>query len=185
MLCKSALCKSVSHFGKAAWPLMAMFGLAVSGCNGSIFSGSTEDNLPGVDLRTVNVAGLGEVIESQKGRVVLVDFWATWCPPCRALFPHNVALQQQYLDQGLTVLTVSVDGPAEKSAVKSFLRQHPGQTLNFLASDDTTGRSDPFGIGESIPCIKIYDRHGMLSRTLVGPSEADIDRAVRTLLAEK
>jgi thiol-disulfide isomerase/thioredoxin len=162
-----------------------MLGLVFSGCNGSIFSGPSEDNLPAVELRTVNVAGLGEVIESQKGRVVLVDFWATWCPPCRALFPHNVALQQQYLDQGLTVLTVSLDGAAEKSAVKSFLRQNPGQTLNFLASDDTLRSGDPFGIGGSIPFIKIYDRHGKLWETIVGRDEPGIDRAVRTLLAQK
>jgi thiol-disulfide isomerase/thioredoxin len=169
--------------GKAAWLLMAMFGLVVSGCD--LFSSANVD-VSGVELRTVNAAELDQVIRSQKGRVVLVDFWATWCPPCRQLFPHNMALQRQYADQGLTVVTVSLDSPARVANVKRFLLENPGGTLNFLANaDDAQAANNPFGLGEGIPLIKIYDRQGNMQEPIVGRDEAAIDRTVQALLAER
>ena len=83
-------------------------------------------------------------------------------------------------------MTVSLDGAANQTAVKGFLNKNPGQTLNFLASDDDLrASSNPFGLAEAIPLIKIFDRQGKLRETIVGSDEARIDRTVQSLLAEK
>jgi thiol-disulfide isomerase/thioredoxin len=155
-----------------------MIGLAVSGCD-SNFSGPSAAELASVSLRTVHPDELEQNIRSQQGRVVLVDFWATWCPPCCELFPHNVALEHELADQGLSVLTVSMDGEANEKTVRRFLLRNRAGNMNFLA-----GNGDRFDIGNSIPFIKIYDRHGKLRETVVGRDEARIDRVVHSLLAE-
>jgi thiol-disulfide isomerase/thioredoxin len=140
----------------------------------------------GVELRPVNAAELEQVIQGQRGRVVLVDFWATWCGPCRGLFPHTVALRKQYEAQGLSVVTVSLDNVGNMGDVHRFLLQHDAGELNFIAHDDGSRSSfKRFGLGSRIPFLAVYDRKGQLRNTIPGPDEAGIDRAVRDLLDEK
>ena len=56
-----------------------------------------------------------------KGKVVVIDFWATWCPPCRTEIPGYVALQKKYTDDGLVFIGISVDGDDSIPAVKAFV----------------------------------------------------------------
>ncbi len=183
---KTNRCNCANPSGRAAWLFLALLGLAAAGCDD--FSRPSGDNLAGVGLRSVNAGELEQVIQSQRGRVVLVDFWATWCGPCRAIFPHNVALERQFGEKGLSVLTVSLDGAAKASTVKRFLKDNRAQTMNFLASDDALAGGDPFEIGNGIPLIKIFDRQGTLQKTICGggsDNEALIDQTVQSLLAKK
>ncbi len=173
------------QLGKAAWLFTAMFGLAVAGCNGSFFSRSPDENLDSVELRAVNAGELDDIVRGQRGRVVLIDFWATWCGPCRNLFPHTVALQRDFADQGLSVLTVSIDDAGHATDVRRFLQKNGARSMNFIARDDDAQAGvEQFGIKEGIPLLKIYDRQGHLRETIVGGDEARIDRTIRALLAE-
>ena len=67
-----------------------------------------------VALRTIDEDELAEAIASHRGKVVLVDFWATWCLACTELFPHTVALHHRFADDGLVVLSVSFDDPESR-----------------------------------------------------------------------
>lgn len=77
-----------------------------------------------VDLQSLDAAEVKKAIESNKGKVVLVNYWATWCAPCVDEFPDIVKLQNQYRDKGLVVVGVSFDDPDEKDKVVDFANQN-------------------------------------------------------------
>jgi thiol-disulfide isomerase/thioredoxin len=99
-----------------------------------------------------------------KGQPMVVDFWATWCTPCRATMPHLDALQQHFRDSGLVVIGFSVDDGspqqvkryAEKLGVKMRLAMAPGSML------------EDYGPIRSIPTTFFIDRRGMIVRRVVG-----------------
>ncbi|MES2791783.1 MAG: TlpA disulfide reductase family protein, partial [Planctomycetota bacterium] len=62
-----------------------------------------------VELQVVDLKGYETILARHAGQVVLVDFWATWCAPCRKQFPHSVQLHRKLQDRGLAVISVSID----------------------------------------------------------------------------
>jgi len=115
-----------------------------------------------------------------KGKVVVLDFWATWCGPCRQEIPGYVDLQKKYADDGLVVIGVSLDegGP---SVVKAFV-QKLGVSYLILMSDDQIGRA--FGGLQAIPTTFIIDRDGIIRDRKVGAvSAATFAARVRKYLA--
>jgi thiol-disulfide isomerase/thioredoxin len=128
-----------------------------------------------------------EVIAAQKGRVVLVDFWATYCLPCRAKFPKTLALSKKYAGQGLAVVSMSMDSPEPKyqKEIIKFLKQQNSQITNLENGlDDTDAAFAALGIdGGALPHYKIFDRHGALRKKFGGDpdhpfNENDIEAAV-------
>jgi thiol-disulfide isomerase/thioredoxin len=166
----------------ATWTLLLLFAIVLSvGC----------ENKPlpppaAAEIQMLDRPGLESIIKSHAGNVVMVDFWATWCPPCVALFPHSVELQRRYGPRGLSVVTVSLDDPGDWKKVAAFLQSHRGGTENFLAREGGTTRTfEDFQIGEGIPFLQFYDRRGKLRETITGAYEEKIDHAVQQLLDEK
>ena len=70
----------------------------------------------------INEAGFQKLVDSHKGKVVLYDFWATWCAPCRAEFPQLVLLEDKLRSQGLEVITISADDQEHKAAADKFIQ---------------------------------------------------------------
>ena len=114
-----------------------------------------------------------------EGKVVILDFWATWCPPCRKEIPGFVELQKQYGDKGLVVIGVSLDeeGP---SVVKRFNEQN---NVNYpvVMGDEKVVKA--FGGVEGIPTTFIIDRKGNIVKKHVGFAAKEVfEKEIKELL---
>lgn len=103
-----------------------------------------------------------------RGQVVLLNFWATWCPPCVAEMPSLERLHQRLGDRGLFVLGVSVD--ADAAAYEQFLRTH---NITFANYRDPERRVSTLYGTFMYPETYIIDRQGRLVRKIIGPLEWD------------
>ena len=135
----------------------------------------------------VDAKGLAQAIAREKGKVVLVNFWATWCVPCREEFPDLVRLEAAYRDKGLAVLGVSTDLGKDLSAVEKFLATHKPGFPNYHKAkggddQDFIDAVDPRWGGE-LPFTVLYDREGRKVQALSGKhSYADLEREIARLL---
>jgi peroxiredoxin len=106
--------------------------------------------LTGMDGKTYSLAGL-------KGRVVLLNFWATWCPPCRKEMPDMEKLYRAYEKKGLTVIAVSDE---DRATVEQFLAKNP---YSFTVALDPGRKVNAAFSVEGIPKSFIFDREGRLA----------------------
>ena len=140
----------------------------------------TEGNLgaaPSFSVRTVE--GKMVRLSELRGRPVVIDFWATWCVPCRATLPQLDTLQSRYRDQGLFVLGLSVDDDGLQ-----LVRRYAGRLgLRYpiaLASENVL---DLYGPIRMIPTTFFIDRRGIIARRVVGSIDGEtIDGYVREVL---
>lgn len=143
-----------------------------------------------VTLQTLDEAKFADLLGQYRGKVVLVDFWAMWCPSCKELFPHTVQLYRELAGRGLAVISVSLDDAENQQAAYEFLVSHQATFDNFIASRGASAKAfELLGIeGGGLPHLKLFDRSGKLRKTLPEPfsalEAAEIDQAVRELLAE-
>ena len=118
-------------------------------------------------------------LSDMKGKVRLVDFWATWCPPCREEIPGFISLQKKYQAKGLEIIGVSVDrgGPA---VVNSFVKEN-GINYTSLMSDAAT--ESAYGGIRSIPTTFLVDREGNIVKKYLGarPTE-EFEADIKALL---
>lgn len=135
----------------------------------------------------VDARGLLGRIAREKGNVVLVNFWATWCVPCREEFPEFTRLQAAYAGRGLRVIGVSTDLERDRPAVEKFLaaqkpgfpnyrRKSGGDPQEFIDAVDTTW-------GGELPFTVLYARDGRKAMIFSGKrSYTEYEREVRRLL---
>jgi thiol-disulfide isomerase/thioredoxin len=119
------------------------------------------------------------------GQVVVLDFYATWCPPCRAETPHLVQLQRRYGPKGLRVIGLNVGGPEDRGEVPGFIEEYgiqyalgfpdKGMTDLYLSDDD------------SIPQAYVFDRQGRLIKRFISYDDsvpAEMESVIKKALAE-
>jgi peroxiredoxin len=116
--------------------------------------------LPGLDGKMVSLA-------DYKGKVVFLNIWATWCPPCVEEMPSMEKLHQELKDKGLEILAVSIDVSGAK-AVIPFMKKHK---LSFSALTDTKGAIKSLYQTTGIPESFIIDKDGIIAEKVIGPRD--------------
>ena len=125
-------------------------------------------------------------LEDLRGQVVVLDFWATYCPPCREEIPHLVRLQKQYGPKGFRVIGLNVGGEEDRPKVPEFVKLY-GIQYQLAEPDDETTRLF-LAQDDSIPQTLVFDRQGRLIKHLTGYDEriaAQLEEAIRTALETK
>jgi thiol-disulfide isomerase/thioredoxin len=120
-----------------------------------------------------------------KGKVLVLDFYATWCEPCRAETPHLVKLQQQYSAQGLQIVGLNVGGEDDRDKVPAFAKEFSIPYPLGFPDDDLVDKylSD----NQNIPQSFVFDRNGVLVKRYIGYDEsagAELEHLVQDALAK-
>jgi peroxiredoxin len=116
--------------------------------------------LPDLDGKTVNLA-------DYKGKVVLLNIWATWCPPCVEEMPSMEKLHQELKDKDFEILAVSIDVSGAK-AVIPFMKKHK---LSFSVLTDTEGAIKSLYQTTGVPESFIIDKQGIIAEKVIGPRD--------------
>jgi thiol-disulfide isomerase/thioredoxin len=129
----------------------------------------------------VSLAGL-------KGKVVIVNFWATWCEPCRVEIPWMIGFQQKYADKGLTILGVAMDDEG-KSVVAPYVQRTQfdvnghSMTMNYpivIGNDDIAAK---FGGLLGFPTTIVISRDGKVQKRFIGLADEDeLEKQIKALL---
>jgi peroxiredoxin len=118
-------------------------------------------------------------LSDYKGKVVLLNFWATWCAPCRAEMPDLVKLQKEYQAKGLQVVGVTYP-EYTRAAVRQVARR---LKLNYPILYGTRERAAKYDVGEVLPTTIVIDREGKIHARLLGILEdVEFEQSVKPLL---
>lgn len=135
---------------------------------------------PAPDISGKTTAGDTFRLSDQKGKVVLVNFWATWCGPCRMEMPDLVALQKRFGPRGFTVVGVSADDGMALDRLRAFVRE---AGLNYPVLFAPSGAQANYGGVPALPTSFLIDRQGNIVSGLEGATnEAALAPEIEKLL---
>ena len=121
-------------------------------------------------------------ISNYKGKVIYIDFWASWCPPCKLSFPSLNKLHNELKQQGFEVVAVNLD--EEKNDAEAFLKHNP---VNFTIAYDSEGKCPSAYNVMAMPSSYIIDKQGIIREVHLGFDEdnmINIRTSILALLAE-
>lgn len=131
-------------------------------------------------LELADADGARQPLAQWKGKILVLNFWATWCPPCRHEIPAFSAMSSKYRDKGVQFVGISID---TASNVRSFQREHQVSYPLLIAEPSVVQLTESLGnAAQGLPFTVIVDKTGVISRVKVGMlSEADLDTTLGRL----
>lgn len=153
------------------------------------FAGAAPSLVASGKLQPLDQAGYQKLVRSHSGKVLLVDFWATWCEPCREDMPALVKLAGKYGANGLRLATVSADLEDDLPKAEEFLRS---RAVPFPAyykqarDDDAFINSVNRRWSGALPALFLYDRQGRLAASFIGESDLGaVESAIREAIGSR
>jgi peroxiredoxin len=161
----------------------------VSGSNGmapeaarAAASSALQAGKPAPDFALMDVDGTLHHLSDYKGKVVMLNFWATWCPPCRKEIPEFAELQKEFGAQGIQFIGIALDDEGA-AKVKPWLALHPVGYPILLPDQKVTAS---YGEMASIPVTFVIDRSGIIRTSFTGwRADTIVEGMFKPLLAEK
>jgi len=133
------------------------------------------------DFTLPELEGNSLTLSDFKGKVIILNFWATWCPPCRREIPDFVELYENYKDRGLLIIGVNLDG-GDRSLVKQFSEKYK---INYSVVLGNVNVTEDYGGIRAIPTTFIIDREGNIREKYIGYQPGTtFENAVKRLLKE-
>ena len=145
-------------------------------------SGKIEVGAPAPRYRTVSLAGDSVSLAAQRGNVVLLNIWATWCHPCRTEIPELQAIHARYEARGLALIGVSVDADGSDDAIRAFMTDFR-MTYPIWRDPDERVSTQFLVIG--VPATFLIDRTGVLRWRKTGPiqpGDSSLSAAIESAL---
>ena len=143
--------------------------------------GSNFKGKPAPDFALKDLSGNTVHLSDFRGKAVVLNFWATWCAPCKAEMPWFVEMQKQYGPQGLAIIGVSLDDDVTPEQIAKFTRQLDVNYTILLGNDDT---AKLYGGVDALPTTFYIDRNGTLVDAIMGlPERDEIEENVKRVLA--
>lgn len=135
-----------------------------------------------VDLKLKDLFGADVNLNQYKGRIVILNFWATFCEPCRKEMPDLAAIQNEYAALGLQVIGASTDAAAARPKILQFVKE---TKVNFpIWTGATAADMARFGLGEALPGTVVIDRSGKIVKVISGVvNVADLKKQIDSMLA--
>jgi len=144
--------------------------------------GSLAAGAPAPDFTLQDLGGESVTLSQYRGKVVFLNFWASWCPPCRAEMPSMERLYEVFANDDFVMLAVNIEQDAE--AVRGFLRQHPHAFPVLLDLEETTQLL--YGV-DRFPETFLIDRQGRIVERYIGArdwSSVDFLKKIKSMLKE-
>ena len=167
----------VSRASRCAGSLLVLAAMAAC-ADGDRAPRSAEVGALAPDYSAVALDGAPVSLADRRGKVVLLNIWATWCHPCREEIPVLEAMWNERRDEGLEIIGVSVDASGEEEKIRDFASRM-GMTYPIWLEPDERVATLFLAIG--VPATYLIDRTGMLLWKHIGPVRAD-DATLRALI---
>ncbi len=137
-------------------------------------------------LQPLDEAGLQKLLADNKGKAVVLNFWATWCEPCRAEMPALAKMNARLKSKGLAFFTISADEPEDESRAVAFLKtagiSGPAYLKQAKNDEKFINSIDPKWSG-ALPAIFVYDKAGKKAKSFIGESDLKaVEAAITKLL---
>ncbi len=135
-----------------------------------------------IDFRLKDLSGVEQSLSSLKGRIVILNFWATYCIPCRKEMPDLAAIQNDYAALGVQVIGASADDAADSTKVLQFVKE---TKINFpVWLGATTADMMRFGLGSALPGTVVIGKDGRVAKVISGVvNQADLKKQIESMLA--
>jgi thiol-disulfide isomerase/thioredoxin len=165
-----------------------LLAVAVVVAGGVMIVGGSRGGKPiAISPTPVVTESVQQSVDAYRGKVVILDFWATWCGPCRMEIPGFITLQNKYRDRGLEIVGISIDpiaprgNPGGAPAVAPFVQSNGINYSIFMVNNASALKG--YNVNQGIPTTYVLDRSGNVFKTYIGAQPMSVfENDVNSLL---